>query len=871
MPTRTGTEIILCILTTQIIVCLIHGIKGNAIEAEKCDISKWYTKMSSEGLFDSSMNTQQQKLHNTIQKLVVHGKNKRNVKLVDCKILEMYENEMKKGKVKATNSKSTTETLKAADNLTIIKSTENTLSHKNDITKIENPRNENIAELESQEEAAERIFRERDRESEVFADDSEIDETELDEIIDESNSDGEFDDSEKHNDNQAHKSWLDDKNQNSLVQKEILSQEQNTHDFETIETESNGTSNSKEILQERNAKDIFKYMETGGKTCRRYTWKLQKYMILKISPKEKVDSTTKEIFGYNCKISYALSPSYCLLQVKNTAMFNMTQHMSDKLEKGTASLTDNLLTPNNLGSINKNTNKIFEAGKEMENLVDPNEFSEEQEGMLIDGKFNEEIDDISYTAYSEDMLMSYNNKDLPNDAVQRSSNEENNNEYKSQQTFDRKVLEDMLSLKTEEYTKKINVLELNIIKLENQMLMEKLNKENHSSTIARLENSILRLENELLRMKQSFHHMKIENDEMKRTQRKYLELGHSSESYSLQKLNHDQLLSEQQQTIMKLSEKLQNQSNLIDNLKNRSEGLDDQNRILYAMVMNQTVLMSQIMAKVQSLTEQTLQQRETAEKMKQKLESGLEDVRELKNSQANQGLVDPATNSKESYLDDLSNQLLQQLDDLVSDKKLESGEIIEQSSFVGQLKDQDDEIDEQLKEYLHYTSITSSVKLQEWCDSSAHCFKGFIIISECAPYSPFIFANCESESLMSYSESDNEPESLEIIPRSEEKESNKTKDSETSKNVQPPDPDDRTSVQKEDKNILHVDRYNETSEEEVLKAMEKTIEELELKQSLTTKNVQNEEMYIRLRGSVVIAAVLKPPGICRECSNHAFF
>ncbi|XP_061173449.1 uncharacterized protein LOC133182618 [Saccostrea echinata] len=825
----------------------------NVIEAGKCDISTWYTKVSAEGLFDSSMNTQQKKIHSTIQNLVVHSKNKLNVKLIDCKILEIYENEMKKGKVvKATEPKPTTEKSQTDDNLTTIKTTENTSSQKNDSNKLKNPLYEKLAELKSDDEATEKMSREKDRESEMLADDSEIDETELDEIKDERSSDGDLDDSENHKDIQYKKfeTRSDDRTRKSLVQEEMLKQETNTSDSEKIETESNGLSNTNGSLYMRNNKEITKYIATEGKTCKRYTWKLQKYMVLNISPKEVVDESNKKNLGYDCGESYTLSPSYCSLQIKDTIMYNMTKHITGKFEKRTDYLTDNSHTPLTPGSTNRYTKEILEAGTEKENANEINELSTEHEAMLIDQTLNEEIDNSfdellipneSYSENSEDMIMSHNNEDLPNDTIQRSSNEETSNEYKSQETFDIKVLEDIVSLKTEEYTKKITVLELNIIKLENQMLMEKLNKENHSSTIARLENSILRLENELLRMKQSFHHMKIENDEMKRAQRKYLELGHSSESYSLQKRNQDQLLTEQQQTIMKLSENLQNQSYLIDKLKNRSEDINDQNRMLHAMVMNQTVLMSQIMAKVQSLTERTLQQHEATEEMKLKLRIGLEDVKVLKNSQTNQQLVDPpATNPKESYLEDLSNQLLQQLDDLVSDKKLESGETIEHASSVRQIKDQDDEVDEQLKEYLHYNSITSSVKPQEWCNSSAHCYKGFIIISECVPFSSLVFANCETESLMKYSETDNEPESIENIQRNEKK-SNERKESETSQNVQLPDPDDRTSVKKEENIRLSMDQYNETTEGDVLKFIEKAIEEIDVKQTLTTKNVQNKE------------------------------
>lgn len=766
--------------------------------------------MYSEGLFDNPLTTKQEKMKNAIQALLIHSKNNPNVKLVDCNILQIYENELKKGKVKNAESGSEQEMENPTDPFKEDYSLKLPTAEHSDMSSegvvdadIGNPKNDDIIE-----------DKERNIESKMIEDDSEIDETELDDIEDSRGGDDIVDDNEneKHIEYQKTEIGLHLSDERSSNHQEFQTDKSSIMNLNNTQNESGGPADNNTHNSTR--KD--------GKTCKRFTWKLQKHLTLKTSPTEKMG--TMRFGGYRCVNSYVASPSYCLLQMKKTT--RMTNNATYHLGKRTEYRTEN---SRSLENEDRYTPTDMETG--IENGNNGNEVSLEEAEILTNQKRNEKTQKLSVDELPSTDSIVHNHKDRYDNAGHASSNDEFSG-FKTQEAVDFKRLQDIVSLKTEEYTKKIHFLELNIIKLENQMLMEKLNKENHSSTIARLENNILRFENELLRMKQSFHHMKIDNDEMKTTQRKYLELGHSSQSQTVQNHSQEQLLSEQNQTIIRLSEKLRNQSDVITKLKNRSEYMDDQNRMLYAMVMNQTALVSQIMTKVQSLTEQTLQQREAAREMKQQIEYGLEDVKILKNSQRTQQQLDTSTtSSKHLDLEDVSNQLLQQLDDLVSDKRLESGENIKDMSVSEQPKDSVDEIDEQLKHYLHYTSVTYSVKQQEWCKSRALCYKSFIIISDCVPYSFIVFASCDVESEMNNNETRDQFESSGINFQSEEgKLLEETKDS----NVQPPDPDDGTGASKEELDRTDTDKDSENKEANSNKRMRRVSEEMEVGQAPET-------------------------------------
>lgn len=171
--------------------------------------------------------------------------------------------------------------------------------------------------------------------------------------------------------------------------------------------------------------------------------------------------------------------------------------------------------------------------------------------------------------------------------------------------------EQMIEKRASEYMLKIQTMETQVMRLENELLMEKLNKQNHSSTFSRLENQILKLENELLKMTLSYDELREENEKILKKQKSFLELDYVKRPGDFQRLPDNsskqfELISQHQSKISELTDHLRNQSHLIDKIKGQSDSLEDQNRMLFQIVMNQTMLISQMMKKVESLSDSNL-------------------------------------------------------------------------------------------------------------------------------------------------------------------------------------------------------------------------------------------------------------------------
>ncbi|XP_076464509.1 uncharacterized protein LOC143296455 [Babylonia areolata] len=180
-------------------------------------------------------------------------------------------------------------------------------------------------------------------------------------------------------------------------------------------------------------------------------------------------------------------------------------------------------------------------------------------------------------------------------------------------------IEAMLQHKALEQETKIQSLEILIMRLQNQILNQKLNEQNGTSHLVHLENQILRIENELSKLNQSYVALQAENEMLKSRQNKYLALEHKSKEESKQislpsnASEYFQLILVQQEKVTLLSELLKNQSSALHKLQSRSEQLEEQNQVLYQIVLNQTALISHVMHKLQELSEQTLKnQQETS-------------------------------------------------------------------------------------------------------------------------------------------------------------------------------------------------------------------------------------------------------------------
>ena len=173
---------------------------------------------------------------------------------------------------------------------------------------------------------------------------------------------------------------------------------------------------------------------------------------------------------------------------------------------------------------------------------------------------------------------------------------------------DLKDIEELLNKKKIEYAHKIQEIELHLLKLENRLLTETLGKQNNSASYVRLENLILKLENELLKINRSFVMIQEENNQLKDKQlseeqifelfnkarkenneaeQKYLALADNSTAL-------ESMVDKQQSKIIELVLMMHNQTDFINKLEEKSQRLEQQNRELHEVLVNQSDMMSQL-------------------------------------------------------------------------------------------------------------------------------------------------------------------------------------------------------------------------------------------------------------------------------------
>ena len=173
---------------------------------------------------------------------------------------------------------------------------------------------------------------------------------------------------------------------------------------------------------------------------------------------------------------------------------------------------------------------------------------------------------------------------------------------------DLKDIEELLNKKKIEYAHKIQEIELHLLKLENRLLTETLGKQNNSASYVRLENLILKLENELLKINRSFVMIQEENNQLRDKQlseeqifdlfnkarkenneaeQKYLALADNSTAL-------ESMVDKQQSKIIELVLMMHNQTDFINKLEEKSQRLEQQNRELHEVLVNQSNMMSQL-------------------------------------------------------------------------------------------------------------------------------------------------------------------------------------------------------------------------------------------------------------------------------------
>ncbi|WAR19211.1 FBCDB-like protein [Mya arenaria] len=187
-----------------------------------------------------------------------------------------------------------------------------------------------------------------------------------------------------------------------------------------------------------------------------------------------------------------------------------------------------------------------------QNGIDVNKEMLQEDGHL-DSKINNEKNSVQLEQIKEKIL------NIEGYDVKHSTQRD-----ESKSAFDSVNVEKMIEEKTNNYFKKLQSIEILIMKLENQLLLESLNKQNHSSTITRLENHILRLENELLKMSKTYHDLKEEAEHLSQRQNKYLELAYKEQAKKSASEIADksdkslELISHHQSRIKELAEVLEN-------------------------------------------------------------------------------------------------------------------------------------------------------------------------------------------------------------------------------------------------------------------------------------------------------------------------
>ena len=301
--------------------------------------------------------------------------------------------------------------------------------------------------------------------------------------------------------------------------------------------------------------------------------------------------------------------------------------------------------------------------------------------------------------------------------------------------------EKMLQQTTRQYAQKIQTLELMIMKLENQLLVEKLNKQNHSSTITRLENLILKLENDFLKLNTQYDDMKAENENISKKQNHYLELAYKSKQQACKHLQlpdksakTSELLSQHQSKITELTDILRNQSSVIQMIKDRYSSLEDQNRMLHQMIMNQTIFMTSIIQTMQDLSSQNSKNKEEIEALKEKLAEKFDSTK---------------TNPGKAITQD---NIIATLDSYAADKEIG---ITKTLTNVEDDKGDTrvDDVDLNLKLYLEHKSTEEIIS--NWCPtlnySCPSCLYRNILSINCVPFRRLFWESCSKDCVKEHS------------------------------------------------------------------------------------------------------------------------
>ncbi len=179
-------------------------------------------------------------------------------------------------------------------------------------------------------------------------------------------------------------------------------------------------------------------------------------------------------------------------------------------------------------------------------------------------------------------------------------------------------IEELLNRKRVEYAHKIQEIELQLLKLENRLLMETVHKQNNSASYIKLENLVLKLENELLKINKSFVMIQEENNLLRSkqlteeqildifskanednmaVQQKYLALADNSTAL-------ETIVDKQQNKIIELVLMMHNQTDFINKLEEKSKILEDQNKELHTVLLDQSRMMTEMIERMKGMKEE---------------------------------------------------------------------------------------------------------------------------------------------------------------------------------------------------------------------------------------------------------------------------
>lgn len=210
-----------------------------------------------------------------------------------------------------------------------------------------------------------------------------------------------------------------------------------------------------------------------------------------------------------------------------------------------------------------------------------------------------------------------------------STNSKDNN---LQQKYDEdlsKIMQ-MVNDKKGEHEAKLQSLEMQLLRIENQILSDNLNSSNKAASLSKLENIILKLENEILRLNQSFHKVKAENEKLKQNQQTQAnDIALVKQSHQTPYALDTDIISEindamtkQHTRLKELISSVKTQESFINRLDERSVQMERRNHELQMQLMNQSLLTSQLMARIEGLVAKQEQQRVSIEKLQQSVVHG---------------------------------------------------------------------------------------------------------------------------------------------------------------------------------------------------------------------------------------------------------